>query len=249
VVWSESVFCGKARSLYRFFETSGFYYDHDVRLIVVESDALDKKKEKTFLKKRVEEAEFLQKEKEQWACRPFHCREDAEKALDSLIGSLCPAFHRVYASIEETERTKVKRCCPKKGTEPEKETVYTIHLDIESDKEAWGKEKCHAFRFVLVTTVPIEWQDKTMDGKEILALYKSQVNVEMNFSFLKNPFFTDEIYVKKPERVLVLGYLFLLELVVYRIFQRRVRQVITNERPLKGTRNRKLTKLTGQAIF
>jgi transposase len=38
-----------------------------------------------------------------------------------------------------------------------------------------------------------------MDGKEILVLYKGQVNVEMNFSFLKDPFFTDEIYVKKPE--------------------------------------------------
>ncbi|KAF0996623.1 hypothetical protein BJQ97_03313 [Geobacillus sp. TFV-3] len=73
-----------------------------------------------------------------------------------------------------------------------------------------------------------------MDGKEILALYKGQVNVEMNFSFLKDPFFTDEIYVKKPQRVLVLGYLFLLALVVYRVFQRRVRQVITNERPFMG---------------
>jgi hypothetical protein len=42
---------------------------------------------------------------------------------------------------------------------------------------------------------------------------------------------------------------FLLALVVYRVFQRRVRQVITNERPLKGAGKRKLTKPTGQAIF
>lgn len=104
-----------------------------------------------------------------------------------------------------------------KGNRTRKEeTVYTIHLDIELDKEVWEKEKRRTFCFVLVTTVPIEWQDETMDRKEILALFKGQVNVEMNFSFLKDPFFTDEIYVKKLEQVLVLEYLFLLMLVVYR---------------------------------
>jgi hypothetical protein len=55
--------------------------------------------------------------------------------------------------------------------------------------------------------------------------------------------------VKKPERVLALGYLFLLALVVYRVFQRRMRQVITNERPLNGAGKRKLTKQTDQAIL
>lgn len=66
---------------------------------------------------------------------------------------------------------------------------------------------------------------------------------------LKYLFFTDKIYVKKPKRVLALGYLFLLALVVYRVFQRRMRQVITNERPLNGAGKRKLTKQTDQAIL
>jgi len=84
------------------------------------------------------------------------------------------------------------------------EIVYTIWLEIEFDEEAWKKEKRRVSRFVLVMTVPVDWQEKTMDGKAILGLYKGQVNVEMNFSFLKDPFFTDEIYIKKSERVLVL---------------------------------------------
>lgn len=37
-------------------------------------------------------------------------------------------------------------------------------------------------------------------------LVDRQNNVEMNFSFLKDPYYTDEIYLKKPERVHVLGY-------------------------------------------
>ncbi|MEW5323897.1 transposase, partial [Geobacillus thermoleovorans] len=82
-----------------------------------------------------------------------------------------------------------------------------------------------------------------------LKLYKGQISVEMNFAFLKDPFFTDEIYVKKPERVAVLGDLFLLALAIYRVFQRRVRPFITRECPLKGAGGRKLTRPTGQAIF
>lgn len=44
-----------------------------------------------------------------------------------------------------------------------------------------------------------------MDGPELFALYKGQIHVEMNFVFLEDPFYTDEMYVKKPERVQVLS--------------------------------------------
>ncbi|MBB6284057.1 hypothetical protein HNR34_002429 [Geobacillus subterraneus] len=73
--------------------------------------------------------------------------------------------------------------------------------------------------------------------------------MEMNFSFLKDPFFTDEMYVKKPERVAVLGNSFLLALAIYRVFQRRVRPFIILERPLKEAGGRKLPRPTGQVIF
>ncbi|KJE26540.1 transposase domain protein [Geobacillus kaustophilus] len=46
-----------------------------------------------------------------------------------------------------------------------------------------------------------------------------------------------------------MGYLFLLALAIYRVFQRRVRPFITPECPLKGAGGRKLTRPTGQAIF
>ncbi|WP_144026144.1 hypothetical protein NSU01_02830 [Paenibacillus sp. FSL H8-0259] len=47
--------------------------------------------------------------------------------------------------------------------------------------------------------------------------------------------YTDEIYLKKPERVKVLGYLFLLALTVYIVFQRRIRQHITEQNPMHGS--------------
>ncbi len=249
-VWSDPFsLAEKNGATYRVWETTASYEGHPVRLIVVESSALDQRKGNTLEKERAKEAELLGQEQAHWHRHPFSCREDAEQALSSLKASLRPRFHRVEAGIEETVRPKKRRGRPKKGAEPETETVYTIRLGIEFDQEAWEQAKRKASRFVLVTTVPEEWKGQRMDGKEILALYKGQISVEMNFSFLKDPFFTDEIYVKKPERVAVLGYLFLLALALYRVFQRRVRQFITPERPLKGAGGRKLTRPTGQAIF
>ncbi|KDE45823.1 IS1634 family transposase [Geobacillus sp. CAMR5420] len=239
----------KNGATYRVWETASTYEGQPVRLIVVESSALDQRKGKTLEKERVKEAELLREEQARWERHPFSCREDAEQALASLKASLRPRFHRVEAAVEEIVRPKKRRGRPKKGAEPEMETLYTLRLSVEFDQDAWEQARRKASRFVLVTTVPKEWKGQPMDAQEILKLYKGQISVEMNFSFLKDPFFTDEIYVKKPERVAVLGYLFLLALAIYRVFQRRVRQFITPERPLKGAGGRKLTRPTGQAIF
>jgi len=71
----------------------------------------------------------------------------------------------------------------------------------------------------------------------------------MNFFLLKDPVYTDEIYLKKPVRVKVLGYLFLLSLTVYRVFQRRIRLHITEQNPMYGSGGRILRKPTAAAIF
>lgn len=129
------------------------------------------------------------------------------------------------------------------------ETVYQIELQATIDEEAVALERRRSSRFVLATTLPTTWLDRTMDGPELLALYKGQIHVEMNFAFLKDPYYTDEVYLKKPERVQVLGYLFLLALVIYRVFQRRIRQFITEDKSMKGVGGQKLTKPTSQVIF
>ncbi|MED4298959.1 IS1634 family transposase, partial [Geobacillus stearothermophilus] len=250
IPWSEPFTLAERNgATYRVWETSSTYEGHPVRLIVVESSALDQRKGKTLEKERTKEAELLREEQAHWERHPFSCREDAEQALASLKTSLRPRFHQVKAAVEEIVRPKKRRGRPKKGAEPEMETRYLLRLDVEFDQNAWEQARRKASRFVLVTTVPEEWKGQQMDAQEILKLYKGQISVEMNFAFLKDPFFTDEIYVKKPERVAVLGYLFLLALAIYRVFQRRVRQFITPEHPLKGAGGRKLTRPTGQAIF
>lgn len=73
------------------------------------------------------------------------------------------------------------------------------------NEQAYEETCRRASRFVLVATVPPEYRD----AEEILRLYKGQIQIEMNFSFLKDPYFVDEVYFKKPNRVEVLGYIFL----------------------------------------
>ncbi|MBD2847985.1 hypothetical protein IDH44_22545 [Paenibacillus sp. IB182496] len=129
------------------------------------------------------------------------------------------------------------------------DTVYVLEAAITPDEARFQKARRRASRFVLATTLPSEWRGETMDGAALLGLYKGQIHIEMNFSFLKDPVYTDEIYLKKAEHVKVLGYLFLLALTVYRVFQRRIRQHITEQNPMHGSGGRILRKPTAAAIF
>nr|WP_233523091.1 hypothetical protein [Peribacillus saganii] len=129
------------------------------------------------------------------------------------------------------------------------ETHYVFRPDYEVNEQVVKQEKCRASRFVLASTLPVEWQEQTMDGFKLLAMYNGQIHVEMYFTFLKDPFYTDEIYLKNPERIPVISYLFLLSLAIYSVIQRRIRQFITAEKPIKGAGGRKFTKPTAQVIF
>lgn len=239
----------KNGATYRCFETSATYYGHDVRLIIVESSALDKRKEHTLAKRVATEAETIKQAQKQLRKTPFHCEADAKQALIAREKEHAVRFHTLTTTITCSEQPKKKRGRPKKDAPVEMETIYQIELQATVDEEAVAVERRRSSRFVLATTLPTTWLDRTMDGPELLALYKGQIHVEMNFAFLKDPYYTDEVYLKKPERVQVLSYLFLLALVIYRVFQRRIRQFITEGKPMKGAGGRKLTKPTSQVIF
>lgn len=73
--------------------------------------------------------------------------------------------------------------------------------------------------------------------------------MECNFSILKDPYFVDEIYLKKAHRVDVLGYLFLIALLVYHMIQGKVRSQTNERQPLIATTNRKLAQPTTRGIF
>lgn len=66
-------------------------------------------------------------------------------------------------------------------------------------------------------------------SRELLQHYKDQHKVERGFTFLKNPYYVGPVFLKKPERIEASSHVFLLTLLVYSIFERRVRLGLREE--------------------
>ncbi len=221
-----------------------------MRLTVVESSALDKKKAHTIDKRVQQEREQVTKAMEAQKKCTYHCEHDAQSALKQGMSDTELSFHRLGARVEHFEEIVRPRSRPKKDAEPERATRYRIAYEpLTPDEESIQATRRKASRFVLVSTVPEELQGRTMDGSAILQTYKGQIGVECNFSILKDPYFVDEIYLKKPNRVEVLGYLFLIALLVYHAIQGKVRSQTSKHRPLIATTKRKLEQPTTREIF
>ncbi|TNJ62847.1 hypothetical protein FE784_28525 [Paenibacillus hemerocallicola] len=130
---------------------------------------------------------------------PFHCRADAEQAAKTFQDAPPSRFHQVAVTIGSQEIVRKKRGRPKQDETPQVDTVYVLQATITPDEVRFQEARRRASRFVLAITLPSEWRGETMDGTAILGLYKEQIHIEMNFSFLKDPVYTDEIHLKKPD--------------------------------------------------
>jgi transposase len=250
--WSEpqGFAASNQRAMYRLQEHAAEYEGHAVRLIVVESSALDKKKAHTLEKRVDHEHQQLREAMEEQAKIAFHCEADAIQALKQWKSDRDLQFHTYTARIEAFDEAQRGRGRPKKDAVPQLVTRYRITFSsIERSVEAIQAAQRKASRFVLVTTVPATLHGKSMDAATILQTYKGQIQVECNFSFLKDPFFVDEMYLKKPHRIEVLGYLFLIALLVYHTIQGKVRELTSERKPLIATTGRKLAQPTTREIF
>jgi transposase len=237
-------------TIYRVQELSSIYEGQDVRLIVVESSALEKKKLHTLEKQCQLENKHIQEAQAAFAKQIFHCEADAKEALIQWQKSTLCRFHTIEAHIEKTQEIKRKPGRPKKFESLPIVDVYRVVISrISRDEERFSHDLRRASRFVLVSTVPLEYQGIHMDALQILHTYKGQMHVEMNFSFIKDPYFADEVYLKKPSRVEVLGYILMVALLIYKVFQKKIRSQMQGQKPLRGAGKRKLVNPTAQAIF
>jgi transposase len=76
-------------------------------------------------------------------------------------------------------------------------------------------------------------------------LYKSQIGIEKNFSFLKDPVIVNSIFLKKAERIEVLGLVYLIALLIWRLMERSIRQYVeVNDCKLPGWLPRQTKKPT-----
>jgi Transposase len=124
---------------------------------------------------------------------------------------------------------------------------YSIRPKLQRDEDAIRTKKSQLSSFVLVTNILDEeaWPDE-----RILKEYKEQTVVEQHFSFIKSPKVVGAIYLKNPERVAALAYVFLMALLVYSLIQRRARRALKGqERPLIIYDKRKTFEPTGRSVL
>ena len=69
----------------------------------------------------------------------------------------------------------------------------------------------------------------------MLRLYKEQHGVERNFGFVKDPLIVNDLFLKSPARIEVLGMILLIALLVWNLIERAMRRYVsTSQRTLPG---------------
>jgi len=188
------------------------------RWVVVSSQASEERAEKTLRRK-------MEKERERWeivlralASRKFACETDARGALAERTERL-PAYFEVEASLTATPRY-AGRGRPKKGQEPSA-TIWriegTLSVAEERAEREWRRRAC----YIVGTNV---LDPEILSEEELVATYKGQGSVEKGFRFLKDPLFlASSVFVKRPERLVALGFVMVVCLLVYRLAEHRLR--------------------------
>jgi transposase len=163
----------------------------------------------------------------------FACEADARRALESFEDEHDKVLLEINGDVvAEQVPGKRPRGRPREGAEAPTTTQYRVALTVLADEEGAKTEIEEASYFVLVHTgtAPIT-------AREMLAAYKGQSVVEKRFPFLKDPAWADVFFAKYPRRVETLGYVLLLALLVWSVWERRVRSNLTasGEPPLVDT--------------
>lgn len=228
---------------YQYQEASVTLHGILYRTVVVHSSSHDRRRQKavdTKIKADRQAIDALCKETLKIA---FHCREDAEDAANRLIRNTS-ALHDVKAKVvavprygkgrpsSETERTPLR-------------TDYCVEVNVTENNAAIATLRQKAGCFVLLTNLSSAAEQKKYDGKTLLSLYKEQYGIEQNFGFIKDPAIVDSIFLKRPERIEVLGLILLLSLLVWRLMEREMRHYLDRtETQLSGWNQRKTTQVT-----
>jgi transposase len=206
------------RAHYRVFETAVVLYDRSYRVLVVHSDAHDRRKTHA-LDKRIKDDEEkitriqLSEQKIAYACRP-----DAEAALSRLAEQ---PFHRLVGEIEEKAHYgKGRRKAD--GTSTPTHTTYHLKLRVEPKPLAIERAEKETGCFVLISNVPADGP-RAMSARDLLAAYKDQHYIERNFGFLKDPVIVNSLFLKTPSRIEALGLILVLSLLVWRLMERTMR--------------------------
>ncbi len=145
----------------------------------------------------------------------YACEADAQAALAQLRQT-APVWIQVQAEIRSVAHYR-QAGRPAKGTPPPV-IPWQIHVTCLVDAEAVEREAKRRAWFIVATTVT------DLSADEVLRRYAEQSSAERGFAFRKDPLFlASSVFVKKPERVMAIGFIMVCCLLLYRLAEYRVR--------------------------
>jgi len=196
----------------------------EYRAIVIHSDSHGKRVLKRMEKEKSKSRDGLEKKLSK-AQPEYYCEADARVAA-ARLEALSDGMHDVRASVRE-------KSVPSKGRPPkngERKMVSRFVVETELAENSAGIQRMteEAGCFVLLTNIPLEDGEKRHPAAEIFKSYKGQYGVESNFGFLKDPLIVNDLFLKKPSRIDVLGMVLIISLLVWRLMERNMRNYIAN---------------------
>jgi transposase len=234
----------KPHARYKLYDDTVELYGKTYRAVVVHSSAHNQRRIKR-IEKEIDNAkkQLAQKIKEQTKTA-YYCLPDAQKAAEQLEKLKTSSYHQITTQINE--QVKYEKGRPAKNRPRKiKETTYVIEANIVEVKDTIDKKKKQAGCFVLLTNVPKQGHELAHSAKEILVNYKEQHGVERNFGFLKDPLIVNDIFLKNPWRIEVLGMILLISLLIWNLIERTLRCFIQKENAtITGWDNKQTVKPT-----
>lgn len=227
---------------YRAYDGTVELYGNLYRAIVVHSSAHDKRRHKRIDRMLQQDRKQLEVDCKEATATAYYCREDAQAAGQKLIRKSGSSYHQLQINVEEVP--KYGRGRPAAG-KPRKVLRYEYRLaaTLVEAPEKVAPLRQEAGCFVLLTNLLDQQED--WPAQELLCLYKSQIGIEKNFSFLKDPAIVNSIFLKKAERIEVLGLVLLISLLIWRLMERCMRKYVEiNDCKLPGWVRRKTKKPT-----
>ncbi len=228
-------------AIYKAWETTAVLHNKNFRAVVIHSSAHDKRRQKRIERELKKAHTELSKKIKAISKQEFFCRDDALKAAEELQKGN-PVFFNPETQV--VELPKYRRGRPKKdGSRTLEKMMYGVTANMV-ETQAIEDLKKETGCFVLLSNVPITGQ-KGYGSYDILRTYKDQYGIEQNFGFIKNTPIVNCIFLKKAERIEVLGLVLLLSLLIWRLIEYNMRRYAKdNNRDLPGWVKRRTYKPT-----
>ncbi len=133
------------------------------------------------------------------------CNSDSDKINITQL-------HYIETSV--CKKVRYARGRPKKGQSCNiASEYYFLDAKVRPNLEHIEQQPKEAGCFVLLCNVRLEG-DGAQTGADLLRAYKEQYTIGRNFSFLKDPLIVKDMFLKKPERIEVLGAILRMALLI-----------------------------------